>query len=363
MERKRRQNIVDIAEKLISHFKQCDLKEREDEVEMWERITDEIAKEEKKLQMQKRIRRIYITVSVVAACFLFLLYINKEQFFGDMSWTLEDYANQLTDATETGGQVQLLLSNDKTVYIDKDSVGIVYSSSGSVRIDKDDAEVEKAEVEKSEFNQVIVPKGKYTQLTLSDGTQMHVNSGTRVIYPPIFTGERREIYVEGEVYLDVTPNKEKPFRVKTSQFEVEVLGTSFNVNAYKQNNQGEVVLVEGAVKLCDKHNKQVLLEPDNLITVYNGQAGDVKHVNAGDYTAWINGLLILHDEPLIDVFRKLDRFYDIPIVVDSAIQAKIVDGKLDLQLPLPELIRMISVVVPIDYQLNDGIYYINLKNK
>ncbi len=137
----------------------------------------------------------------------------------------------------------------------------------------------------------------------------------------------------------------------------------FNVNAYKQRNQGEVVLVEGSVELYDKHDNRILLKPDNLVTVHNGQAGDIKHVNAKDYTAWIDGLLILHTEPLKDVFEKLNRYYNVPIVVDSAIQTEIADGKLDLRIPLPELIRMISVVLPIDYKLNDGTYYITSKEK
>lgn len=361
MSKKPRQHIDDIAGKLISHFKLRDHAKRQDEAEMWQRITDEIAKEEHALHRQKRMRRIYLTVSVAAACAVLLLYIGKDRIFKDTDWNLENYVNQLADVVEPKGEVQLLLSGDKTVRIDKDSVGIVYTPQGDIRINKEDAKVEKKDAGENEFNQVIVPKGKYTRLTLADGTQMHVNSGSRVIYPRRFTGKRREIYVEGEVYLDVTPDKKRPFRVKTSQFEVEVLGTSFNVNAYTKNHRGEVVLVEGSVRLYDKYDREVLLKPDNLVAVDAGQASDVRQVNAADYTAWINGLLILHAAPLKTVFDKLNRFYDIPFVVDPAIQTEIVEGKLDLRLPLPELLRMISVGAPIEYRLHEGVYYINPK--
>jgi len=358
-EKKSRKNIDNIAEQFIAHLKLSDHKKRDDEGEMWQRIIGGIAEEEKKSRMRKRMYRFYISVSAVAACVLLFLYVSKDNI--DTGDSLENYVNQLAEVPVSNGQVQLLLSGDKIVSVDKDSVGIVYTSNGGIQINEETTEVEEEDAKEIQFNQVVVPKGKYTQLTLADGTRMHVNSGSRVVYPRVFNGDRREIYVDGEVYLDVTPDKNKPFHVKTSQFEVEVLGTSFNVNAYKKNAQCEVVLVEGSVKLCDRFNREVLLEPNNLITVCDGQSGMIRHVNARDYTAWIDGLLILHAEPLMSVFEKLDRFYDTPIVVAPAIQMEIVDGKLDLHLPLPELIQMISGVVPIDYQLNDGVYYISPK--
>ena len=80
------------------------------------------------------------------------------------------------------------------------------------------------------------------------------------------------------------------------------MGTSFNVNAYKGKKQSEVVLVEGSVRLSDKYQKEVLMKPDNLVVVSEGRASRIKRVRAKDYTAWINGLLILHNEPLMSVF-------------------------------------------------------------
>lgn len=363
MEKQQKKHINDIAEKLILHFRQLDHKQRDDEGEMWQRINAQIEKEQNPYR-QRRVRLLYMAVSLIAACTLLLLYFGWGRLYTRSNRNLDEYVNQLADVKEENGQVQLLLSGEKAVCFDKDSVGILYTSKGSLCIDKAATDMDKKEdVLDNEFNQVIVPKGKYMRLTLSDGTQMHVNSGSRVVYPRIFDRHTREIYVEGEVYLDVTPDKTRPFHVKTAQFEVEVLGTSFNVNAHKKNNRGEIVLVEGSVKVYDKHRKEVLLQPDNLVAVCDGEASTVRRVNAKDYTAWINGLLILHDEPLMAVFEKLNRFYDIPIVVAPAIQTEIVDGKLDLRLPLPELIQLISVVVPIECQLNGGTYYISPKNK
>lgn len=360
MKSQQNQELNGIIDKIIGYFRYHDRKKRDDEADMWERINREIKQQEKGARIKKRIYAFLIPASV-AACFL-LAYIIGRGGVSDNDWTLDTYVNQLADVTEASGQVQLLLSDKRKVQIDKDTVGIVYSSSGQIQIEQEEHSVSETagNDEKAEgFNQIIVPKGKYSQLTLSDGTRMHVNSGTRVVYPRVFTDNRREIYVEGEIYLDVAHDKSKPFVVKTHQFDVEVLGTSFNVNAYKGNEQAEVVLVEGAVKLSDKYKKEVLMKPDNLVVVSEGRASRIKRVRAKDYTAWINGLLILHNEPLISVFDRLNRFYDVPIVVAPAIQTEIVDGKLDLRLSLPELVEMISVAVPIDCQLIDGTYYIS----
>lgn len=360
MKSRQNQELNGIIDKIIGYFRYHDRKERDDEADMWERINREIKQQEKGARIKKRIYAFLIPASV-AACFL-LAYIIGRGGVSDNDWTLDTYVNQLADVTEASGQVQLLLSDKRKVQIDKDTVGIVYSSSGQIQIEQEEHSVSETagNDEKAEgFNQIIVPKGKYSQLTLSDGTRMHVNSSTRVVYPRVFTNNRREIYVEGEIYLDVAHDKNKPFVVKTHQFDVEVLGTSFNVNAYKGNEQAEVVLVEGAVKLSDKYKKEVLMNPDNLVVVSEGRASRIKRVRAKDYTAWINGLLILHNEPLISVFDRLNRFYDVPIVVAPAIQTEIVDGKLDLRLSLPELVEMISVAVPIDCQLIDGTYYIS----
>lgn len=363
-EKSTKQELDGIIDKIIGYFRFHDRKERDDETDMWERINREIRQQEKKTRVREYIKRFLIPVSV-AACLLLAYVIDKGEF-SDNSWTLDAYVGQLADVAEASGQVQLLLSDKRKVQIDKDTVGIVYSSNGKIQIEQEEHTVSETSENTDEakgFNQIIVPKGKYSQLTLSDGTRMHVNSGTRVVYPRVFADNRREIYVEGEIYLDVTPDKSRPFVVKTHQFNVEVLGTSFNVNAYKGKKQSEVVLVEGSVRLSDKYQKEVLMKPDNLVVVSEGRASRIKRVRAKDYTAWINGLLILHNEPLMSVFERLNRFYDIPIVVAPAIQTEIVDGKLDLRLPLSELVRMISVVVPIDCQIIDGTYYISPKRQ
>lgn len=363
MKKEFKRDIDRIAGRFIAYFKEEGRKQRDGEADLWKRISIEIDKKETGIHKNRILYRIYGTVAVAASVFV-CIYIGKS-FHSESYTQLEKYVSQLSDSLEVNSQVQLLLSENEKVNLDKDSANITYTPDGSIQISKESKQDSRIEREstKEEFNQVIVPKGKYTLLTLSDGTRMHINSGTRVVYPRVFASDHREIYVEGEVFLDVTKDKKKPFIVKTSGFEVEVLGTSFNVNAYKNDNRGEVVLLTGSVRLRDKQDQEVMLKPDNLITVDAGKAGGIRRVYAKDYVAWIDGLLISHSQTLDVIFKKLNRFYDVPIVVSPAVQTEIVDGKLDLRQPLHELIRLIAVATPIEYKEVDGIYYINPKNK
>ena len=113
----------------------------------------------------------------------------------------------------------------------------------SVYFFKNDGENELA------LNEIIVPEGESAEVYLSDNTHVWLNSGTKLIYPAHFTGKTRDVQLSGEAYFDVTHNIENPFHVKTTKLIVEVLGTSFNVEAYEQEDDVNVTLVEGKVNL------------------------------------------------------------------------------------------------------------------
>ena len=93
------------------------------------------------------------------------------------------------------------------------------------------------------YSEITVPFGQMSQLTLSDGTKIWLNSGTTIRYPERFAEKRREISVEGEAYFEVTKLPNKPFTINTAEMKVEVLGTSFNLSAYREDATSSVTLV------------------------------------------------------------------------------------------------------------------------
>ena len=172
--------------------------------------------------------------------------------------------------TPDEGEIQLVLS-DKLIPISGQESQIEYDAKGTVAVNSEkiaDVSLNSANTSKrlSEFNQLIVPNGKRSTLILEDGTKLWVNAGSRIVYPVTFADKKREIYVNGEVFLEVTPDKKRPFIVKTKEIDVQVLGTSFNVMAYETDESSSVVLVTGAVQVDTKDDEDFRLEPNRMFS-------------------------------------------------------------------------------------------------
>ena len=209
-----------------------------------------------------------------------------------------------------------------------------------------------------EFNQLIIPKGKRTRLTLADGTHLWANSGTRVVYPSHFEKNRREIYVEGEVYLDVFRNESAPFIVKTKDFQVQVLGTVFNVSAYPSEGMSSVVLVKGSVNVKNYEKEQVKLAPGQLVNIHTGQLNTPKNVDIEPYVCWVKNMLMYTDEPLDRVFKKLNLYYGREFILELEVKEMLISGKLDLKEKLEDVLHTISFSAPIYYEKFDDKIYV-----
>ena len=169
-------------------------------------------------------------------------------------------------------------------------------------------------------NIVSVNKGQRAGITLPDGTIVHLNSESKLSYTPDFNGKLREVVLEGEAFFEVTPNKEKPFIVKTSVFDVEVLGTSFNVSVYNDENIVETALMEGKVKLTMQGcpSKPVYLTPSQkFIYSRSDRQGTISIMEGDTELAWKQGILAFSAEPLEEVFRKIERWYGVTMHYDK----------------------------------------------
>lgn len=194
-------------------------------------------------------------------------------------------------------------------------------------------------------------------MTLPDGTHLWVNSGTRVIYPTHFERDQREIYVEGEVFLDVRRNEKAPFIVRTKDFQVQVLGTSFNISAYSSEKTSSVVLVEGSVNIKSHNQQQVKLAPGQLVNIHSDQLDTPQNVDVEPYICWIKNILMYTDDSLDKVFRKLNLYYGKEFVLDTEVERMQVSGKLDLKDKLEDVLHTISYSAPIEYkEVGDKIY-------
>ncbi len=191
---------------------------------------------------------------------------------------------------------------------------------------------------------ILVPKGKRASVDLADGTKVWINSGTKLIYPGKFARREREVYLDGEVYLDVARDEERPFTVNATDTSVKVLGTQFNVRSYGGEAQRSVVLVEGRVEVesLDGVSKEVL-QPGQAIISGGGEMIK-RDVNVGSYIYWKTGELRLEGETPEEIFDKLGRYYGVEIVGSGDVRAeKLYRGRLLLGDSLEEVLGVIAV--------------------
>jgi len=155
-----------------------------------------------------------------------------------------------------------------------------------------------------------VENGKRKELTLSDGTKIILNSGTSLSYPEQFGGNERKIYLNGEAFLDVAIDKDRPFIVKTTHAEIKVLGTSFNINAYEKDDFLTVTVETGKVQV-DLENAMMQLLPTERL--YYNKISDSFTKDKEDLEntkLWMSGGMYFNRTPIQDVAKELMRRFD-----------------------------------------------------
>ncbi|WP_298652177.1 FecR domain-containing protein [uncultured Proteiniphilum sp.] len=310
---------------------------------------------------QAKSRRFYIISTAVAASIVLFFYIKFH--FTEASDNRQDirvFANNNIPVVETT-ETQLFVSDNKIISLPEKESAILYDSA-SIKVTSHEIvqhEISKNEV--ADFNQLIIPKGKRSFLTLADGTQIWINSGTRLVYPSVFPDDKREIFVDGEIYIDVQPDYNRPFIVQTSDMNVRVLGTEFNVQAYQTDGQKRVVLKSGSVKISsDISKEEIVLQPAEMYEA-TGTNVIVKPVDINNYISWIEGMYICESERLDYILTRLSRYYGKEITVDKKAAGLKCNGKLDLKESLNDVLTILKYIVPIDFTSEKDIYAITYK--
>ncbi len=331
---------------------------QDDRMAIWNKIEQNTLHKTKK----KPARRVWLQVASIAAVIALLVggYWVFVQNQGTLTET--DYTSIIVKDEQfiRSDDVVLTLPDNKKVAVD--SSNIIYNKEGISNIHSEQA---KAETDKLQLNQLTVPYGKTISLTLSDGTKMWVNSGSRVIYPSVFGKDKREIFVSGEIYLDVVKNPDLPFIVKTNHINVNVLGTKFNVSAYDNESTQSVVLVSGAVgvKSNELKGNYNILPNQKFSYQASSKEVNIQKVDVNNYISWIQGYLLLNSENLDSVLQKLERHYNISFSYDSNKLKDIrVSGKLDLHGGIEGVLKYIAITVPINYSINGKTIKIELKS-
>ena len=302
-----------------------------------------------------KVRKMAYTAVAVAASIALLL-VARVFFIGlndhPTGSDIMAFVGIQADSLNISGDVQLILSEQKSVFIQGKESVITYDSTS---IHAGPEKIAKNEI--ASYNQLMVPYGKNSVLTLHDGTKIWVNAGTRLVYPVEFEKDKREIYVNGEIFLDVASDEHRPFVVRTNDFSIQVVGTRFNVQAYASDAQSRIALEEGVVKIVSGTAGDVVLNPNEMFEQDKSGHSSVKDADIGKYTSWIHGLYMYESEQLDVILKRLERYYGREIVVGPSVSEIRCSGKLDLKENMEDVLSVISKTAPIKY-VADGESYI-----
>ena len=249
---------------------------------------------------------------------------------------------------DTVRNVQLLLGDKEKISLDEDA-DIVWDKKNKIQVTgrKTKSSVVSEVTCETVYSQLIVPVGKRSFLTLCDGTKIWVNSGTQVRFPTDMKGDRREIYVDGEIYIEVAKDSRRPFLVYSPSFRVKVYGTKFNVTAYAGDSVRSVVLVDGKVSV--KNDKEeIFLHPDQMYRTEENRYR-LETVDARRYISWKDGVLQLYGEKLADIAVRLTRYYGLPVECAPEIAACTCTGKLVLFDDAERTLHTLADIFPVRY--------------
>jgi len=327
--------------------------------ELWNRI----------VRQNKHHDRRYVRLSLwcgsIAASICILVIAGWHIFLKPQPQTATvDYASVMQSfkqADETSENVQLVLSNNQKITIEGAEAHLEYEEEGWVNINKNEKrEVENdKEAEQTAFNQLIVPNGKRSMLTFNDGTRVWINSGSKIIYPVNFSKQTRDICVEGEIYLDVIPDPKRPFIVHTSVLDINVLGTQFNVSAYSDQQDLQVVLVSGEVEIQKDGVSKEILKPNQMLS-YNEKNHDfsISSVDVTDYVAWKDGYYPFYRQDLGAILSKLSKYYGVQFKWNEKVRKLSCSGKLDLKEDVQEVLTALEKTAPIEIRKTSEKEYI-----
>lgn len=251
---------------------------------------------------------------------------------------------------------ELILSDGQRVEIDSKQAKIEYATNSASVSVNDTALVKQTEKGSGDgYNQVSIPFGKRSYILLSDGTKVWLNSGSRLVYPPVFHGNKREVYVEGEACFEVSENKEKPFYVRTESFNIRVLGTRFVVQADAGAEENYTVLIEGKVSLNTNSKlfagTHELLPNQKATLSENREDFSITAVdNMENYLAWIDGYLNLEHEDLLSLTKRISRYYNIQIEVNTGNRSSTFSGKMDLKDDPERILKGLALIFKTKYE-------------
>ncbi|WP_074537829.1 FecR family protein [Cellulophaga baltica] len=266
-------------------------------------------------------------------------------------------------------KVVLILGSGEYLKIDPNNKSINYSNTGQKITLGNSKEVnqETSKNNKTVYNTLLVPFGERTKINLSDGSTVWLNSGSKMVYPAVFNGDRREVYLEGEAIFDVAHNKYHPFIVMSQDQEIEVLGTVFGVTSYADESTINTVLKSGSVQISYKnetssgHLDKMKITPGTKASYdKNNKSIFSEKVNVDHYFSWRDGVFVFRKNDLKHIMKRISRYYNKNILIeDETLSSESFSGYLDLNEDIESVLKNIKASTNMNYSFKGNSIIIN----
>jgi ferric-dicitrate binding protein FerR (iron transport regulator) len=216
---------------------------------------------------------------------------------------------------------------------------------------------------KVEYVDVYVPKGERIQVMFQDGTKAYLNSDTHLRYPKKFGLSERKVFLDGEAYFSVDKNPDRPFKVQMNEDMVKVYGTEFNVKAYSSSNIIYLALDEGSIGLTPYAKEEYGVKPGEKLT-YDRKTGEcrvAKNQDTGFVSLWKKDVLAFRKTPLKDVLEDLNRWYDVPFIVEDT-RAYIYSYTIVTEnVPLEKMLADLEKISPVKFYFDGKQVIVSMK--
>ncbi|MGX5819843.1 FecR family protein [Chitinophaga lutea] len=192
------------------------------------------------------------------------------------------------------------------------------------------------------YNTLRTPPGGQFKVVLPDGTSVWLNAGSSLRYPTSFAGKVRQVRLEGEAFFDVAQNPAQPFVVETNRATATVLGTSFNINSYPDEDNLVTTLVTGSLRVSSTSATQLLHPGEQTVLGANGAMLSRKGVNTEEFTAWKDGRFYFDNTPLTVILRQFSRWYDVEVIYTTPVADRKFFGVIDRKTPLAGVLKLLN---------------------
>lgn len=296
---------------------------------------------------RRHIRRYIVAATVLTATVGIAFWSHKRKSGPPPAATAAPFTN---DVQPGHNKATLTLADGRTIDLDSAADGILTSQAntfvakqnGLLAYNKAASETPTTPT----YNLLTTPRAGQFTLILPDGTKVWLNNASALRYPVWFIGATREVELSGEAYFEVAPDAAHPFKVHIHNSPagadggtIDVLGTSFNIMAYSDENAERTTLVDGSIRYTHGANSALLKPAEQSVLDAHGQLKTLEHVNTDDITAWKNGYFDFDHASLETTMRQLARWYDVTVDYQGSIEPQEFMGKIERSMSLSAVLK------------------------